>query len=192
MDSEKLETFVDGVLAIILTVIVLELPQPESITFLGFWALKTSFFAYLTSFIVVLANWYFFHIIFSITRSINGKVIAITGGLLFVMSLLPYFTLLLSENFENLYAQLCYCIYFIIVEITYDLLFNILLKIEHNHELLEILNYKRTLIHILTYAIGIIIGYLYFPPILVLCVFICVLTWFVHVYSSIIKINPNI
>ena len=106
LNSDKLETFVDGVLAIILTVIVLELPQPETITFMGFWALKNSFFAYLTSFIVVLANWYFFHIIFSIAKEIDGKVIGITGGLLFVMSLLPYFTLLLSSNFDNFNAQL--------------------------------------------------------------------------------------
>ena len=94
LESEKLEAFVDAVLAIILTVIVLELPQPETITFLGFLALKTNFFAYLISFIVVLTNWYFFHVIFEIIKKIDGKVIAMTGAVIFIMSLLPYFTLL--------------------------------------------------------------------------------------------------
>ena len=56
MGAEKLETFVDAGFTIILTIIVLELPQPETISFAGFWALKTNFFAYLTSFIIVLTN----------------------------------------------------------------------------------------------------------------------------------------
>ena len=84
MESEKLEAFVDAVLAIILTVIVLELPQPETVSLAGFWALKTNFFAYLISFIVILTNWYFFHIIFEIVKKIDGKVIAMTGLGLFL------------------------------------------------------------------------------------------------------------
>lgn len=193
MDSEKLEAFVDAVLAIILTVIVLELPQPETITLAGFWALKTSFFAYLTSFIVVLTNWYFFHIIFEIIKKINAKVIAMTGLVIFVMSLLPYFTILISNNFTNLNAQICYCGFFIVIEFSYDILFWMITKIEHNRQLKEILNPKRTIIHMLFYAVGILLGYYYRPEIIVVFVFITVLTWFVHVYLSIkdIDIDDN-
>lgn len=189
MDSEKLEAFVDAVLAIILTVIVLELPQPESITFMGFWALKTNFFAYLISFIVILTNWYFFHIIFEIIRKINGKVIAMTGLVVFVMSLLPYFTLLISDNFSNLNAQLCYCCFFIIIELSYDILFWMITDIEHNRKLNNLLNLKRTGIHMLFYVIGIVLGMMYRPEIIVFFVFITVLTWFVHVYLSIKDID---
>ncbi|MBR0472446.1 MAG: DUF1211 domain-containing protein [Methanosphaera sp.] len=191
MNSDKLEAFVDAVLAIILTVIVLELPQPETITIAGFWALKTSFFAYLTSFIVVLTNWYFFHIIFEIIKKIDGKVIAMTGLVVFVMSLLPYFTILISNNFSNLNAQLCYCGFFIVIELAYDILFWMITKIEHNKELKEILNLKRTIIHLLFYSIGILLGYYYRAEIIVVFVFIAVLTWFVHVYLSIKDIDIN-
>ena len=189
LDSEKLEAFVDAVLAIILTVIVLELPQPETITLAGFWALKTNFFAYLTSFIVVLTNWYFFHIIFEIIKKIDGKVIAMTGLVVFVMSLLPYFTLLISNNFSNLNAQLCYCAFFIVIELSYDVLFWMITKIEHNKELKEILNLRRTITHLIFYAIGIILGILLTPEIIVIFVFIAVLTWFIHVYLSIKDID---
>lgn len=185
MNSEKLEAFVDAVLAIILTVIVLELPQPETITLAGFWALKTNFFAYLTSFIVVLTNWYFFHIIFEIIKKIDGKVIAMTGLLVFVMSLLPYFTLLISNNFSNMNAQLFYCLFFIVIELAYDILFWMIINIEHNRKLKQILNLKRTGTHLLLYTIGIILGYLFMPEIIVVFVFIVVLTWFIHVYLSI-------
>ena len=189
LNSEKLEAFVDAVLAIILTVIVLELPQPESITFMGFWALKTNFFAYLISFIVILTNWYFFHIIFEIIRKINGKVIAITGLVVFVMSLLPYFTLLISDNFSNLNAQLCYCSFFIVIELSYDILFWMITKIEHNKELNNLLNIKRTGIHMLFYVAGIVLGIMYKPEIIVFFIFITVLTWFIHVYLSIKDID---
>lgn len=189
LNSEKLEAFVDAVLAIILTVIVLELPQPESITFMGFWALKTNFFAYLISFIVILTNWYFFHIIFEIIRKINGKVIAMTGLVVFVMSLLPYFTLLISDNFSNLNAQLCYCSFFIVIELSYDILFWMITKIEHNKELNNLLNIKRTGIHMLFYVAGIVLGIMYKPEIIVFFIFITVLTWFIHVYLSIKDID---
>lgn len=185
VNSEKLEAFVDAVLAIILTVIVLELPQPETITFAGFWALKTNFFAYLTSFIVVLTNWYFFHIIFEIIKKIDGKVIAMTGLVVFVMSLLPYFTLLISNNFTNINAQLCYCIFFIVIELAYDVLFWMIINIEHNSDLKQLLNLKRTGLHLLLYAIGIILGYLFTAEIIVVFVFVVVLTWFIYVYMSI-------
>ena len=191
MNSDKLEAFVDAVLAIILTVIVLELPQPETITLAGFWALKTNFFAYLISFIVILTNWYFFHIIFEIIKKINGKVIAMTGAVIFIISLLPYFTLLISNNFSNINAQLCYCAFFIVIEIAYDVLFWIITKIEHNRELKEVLNLKRTAAHLLFYIIGIILGITLIPEIIVIFVFITVLTWFIHVYISIRYIDAK-
>lgn len=189
MESEKLEAFVDAVLAIILTVIVLELPQPETINLVGFWALKANFLAYVTSFIVVLSNWYFFHIIFEIVQKIDGKIIAMTGLVIFIMSLLPYFTVLISNNFTNLNAQLCYCGFFIVIELSYDILFWMITKIEHNKELKKILNLKRTAMHLIFYIIGIALGYLIMPEIIVLFVFITVLTWFIHIYISIKDID---
>lgn len=191
MDSEKLEAFIDAVLAIILTVIVLELPQPETITLTGFWALKTNFFAYLTSFIVVLTNWYFFHIIFEAIKKIDGKVIAMTGLVVFIMSLLPYYTILISNNFSNLNAQLCYCAFFIVIELAYDILFWMITNIEHNKYLKNILNIKRTGLHLIFYFMGIVLGCLFKPEIIVLFVFITVLTWFIHVYMSIKDIDEN-
>ena len=108
-----------------------------------------------------------------------------TGLVVFVMSLLPYFTLLISNNFSNINAQLCYCVFFIVIELAYDVLFWMIINIEHNKGLKQILNLKRTGIHLLLYIIGIILGYLIIPEIIVVFVFIVVLTWFIHVYLSI-------
>lgn len=114
-----------------------------------------------------------------------------TGLLIFIMSLLPYFTVLISNNFTNLNAQLCYCAFFIVIELAYDVLFLMIIKIEHNKELKKILNLKRTILHLLFYAIGIIIGMVVTPEIIVVFVFIAVLTWFIHVYLSIKDIDTS-
>ena len=52
MDTNRLEAFYDAIIAIIVTVLVLELPQPETATIAGILALKVSYFTYLVSFLV--------------------------------------------------------------------------------------------------------------------------------------------
>ena len=50
MDTNRLEAFYDAIIAIIVTVLVLELPQPETATIAGIFALRISYFTYLISF----------------------------------------------------------------------------------------------------------------------------------------------
>ncbi|MGT2925687.1 TMEM175 family protein [Streptococcus cuniculipharyngis] len=50
MNKERISAFVDAVLAIIMTILVLELERPKSLTVEGFWALRNNFFAYTISF----------------------------------------------------------------------------------------------------------------------------------------------
>ena len=50
MEKDRLGAFIDAVLAIIMTILVLELPRPETYDIAGLWALRTNFFAYALSF----------------------------------------------------------------------------------------------------------------------------------------------
>lgn len=52
MTTNRLEAFYDAIIAIIVTVLVLELPQPATASIQSILALKTSYFAYLISFLV--------------------------------------------------------------------------------------------------------------------------------------------
>ena len=52
METGRLEAFYDAIIAIIVTVLVLELPQPASPSLAAIWALKTNYFAYFISFLV--------------------------------------------------------------------------------------------------------------------------------------------
>lgn len=57
MESGRLEAFYDAIIAIIVTVLVLELPQPASASLASMWAIKTSYFSYLISFLVCANLW---------------------------------------------------------------------------------------------------------------------------------------
>ena len=67
MEKQRLETFGDAIIAIILTILVLKLAQPSSLTLEGFWNIKEGFIAYFISFLIIFNVWYnshnFFHVL---------------------------------------------------------------------------------------------------------------------------------
>ena len=52
MNSERFEALIDAIVAIIITIIVLELPVPEVVSWSSIFALKMNFFAYFVSFLL--------------------------------------------------------------------------------------------------------------------------------------------
>ena len=86
MDTNRLEAFYDAIIAIIVTVLVLELPQPASASLAAIWAIKTSYFAYLISFLVCVNLWQYHHLIYQHVERIDAKVIWLNIILMFVFS----------------------------------------------------------------------------------------------------------
>ena len=64
METGRLEAFYDAIIAIIVIVLVLELPQPATASLASIWAIKTSYFAYLISFLVCTNLWQYHHLIY--------------------------------------------------------------------------------------------------------------------------------
>ncbi len=92
MAKERLAAFSDGVLAIIITIMVLELRVPEGA---GFAALRPELpvlLSYALSFIYVGIYWNNHHHLFSVTEKINGAVMWANMHLLFWLSLVPFAT----------------------------------------------------------------------------------------------------
>lgn len=75
METGRLEAFYDAIIAIIVTVLVLELPQPATASLASIWALKTSYFAYLISFLVCANLWQYHHLIYNHVNRINKNII---------------------------------------------------------------------------------------------------------------------
>ena len=113
----RLEAFYDAIIAIIVTVLVLELPQPAAPTLASMWAIKTSYFAYIVSFLVCANLWQYHHLIYQHVEKINNRIIWLNILLMFVFSLIPYLTIFTVDYPNSLLPQVLYGLDFIIVDI---------------------------------------------------------------------------
>ena len=93
MPTSRLEAFSDGVLAIIITIMVLELKVPEGKTLADLWhTTGSSLLTYLLSFVYVGIYWNNHHHMFQLVRQIHGGVLWANLALLFLLSLFPFTT----------------------------------------------------------------------------------------------------
>lgn len=92
MTSERLEAFSDGVLAIIITIMVLELEPPKEYTFEAIFEILPTFISYIVSFLYVSVYWVSHHQLFKITKKINGQILWANLHLLFWLSMIPFTT----------------------------------------------------------------------------------------------------
>jgi uncharacterized membrane protein len=98
MGKGRLEAFSDGVIAIIITIMVLELKVPHEADFAALRPLIPVFLSYVLSFLYVGIYWNNHHHLFQIVRQINGAVLWANLHLLFWLSLLPFATAWMGEN----------------------------------------------------------------------------------------------
>lgn len=98
MRSGRLEAFSDGVLAIIITIMVLEMAAPEETTWYALNAVIPTFISYVVSFIYVGIYWNNHHHMFQATERVNGQVLWANLHLLFWLSLIPFTTSWIGEN----------------------------------------------------------------------------------------------
>ena len=98
MKTNRLEAFSDGVLAIIITIMVLEFKVPEEVTLHALIPVIPVFISYLISFIYIGIYWNNHHHLFQITQKVNGKILWANLHLLFWLSLIPFVTSWIGEN----------------------------------------------------------------------------------------------
>ena len=117
MEKERLVTFTDAVLAIIMTILVLELKKPTEPTLAQLWALRESFLAYALSFFWLGSMWIALHNTWSKANTISTIVIGWNIVLLFLLSLIPYTTSLVSIYYDNKVIQGLYGVVVILISI---------------------------------------------------------------------------
>ena len=99
MRTSRLEAFSDGVLAIIITIMVLELRVPHEPTLEALRGSATGFLTYLLSFVYIGIYWNNHHHLFQICKTIDGSVLWANLHLLFWLSLYPFTTNWMDEEF---------------------------------------------------------------------------------------------
>lgn len=98
MKSQRLEAYTDAVIAILITIMVLELKVPHADTFEGLKPLVPVFISYVLSFIYLGIYWNNHHHMFHLVENVSGPMLWWNQALLFLLSLVPFTTGWMGEN----------------------------------------------------------------------------------------------
>jgi uncharacterized membrane protein len=98
MNKARMEAFSDGVVAIIITIMVIEMKVPEGTTLEALWSVAPVFFSYILSFIYIGIYWNNHHHLLTASSRINGAIMWSNLHHLFWLSLVPFVTGWMGEN----------------------------------------------------------------------------------------------
>ena len=84
MNKDRLGAFMDAVIAIVMTILVLELDKPAAPTLQAFWDLRINFAEYALSFLWLAAMWTSLHNAWHVADKISGRTMWLSLGLLFI------------------------------------------------------------------------------------------------------------
>jgi uncharacterized membrane protein len=128
MNKNRLEAFSDGVLAIIITIMVLEFKVPESVDYEALRPLLHKFLSYILSFIYVGIYWNNHHHMMHTVKRVNGKILWANLHLLFWLSLIPFVTAWIGEHHFAPFPMMYYGIILLMNAIAYFILQNVILS----------------------------------------------------------------
>lgn len=118
MTKDRVTAFVDAVLAIVMTILVLDLKTPDQVTASGLWALRDQFVAYGISFFWIGTMWVGMHNSWHRVKTISKTTPWFAIILLFFSSLFPYVTKIVSDQFMSVGAQELYGVVVLAVTIS--------------------------------------------------------------------------
>jgi len=122
MGPSRLEAFSDGVLAIIITIMVLELHVPHDATLAALGPVLPTLFCYLLSFINVGIYWNNHHHLLHACRRVTGGILWANLLLLFWLSLIPFTTAWMGENHFAPLPTLLYGVVLLLAAASYEVL----------------------------------------------------------------------
>ncbi|HEU5410046.1 MAG TPA: TMEM175 family protein, partial [Candidatus Acidoferrales bacterium] len=98
MSKNRLEAFSDGVLAVIITIMVLEMKPPAGATLAALRPVLSVFLTYVLSFVMIAIYWNNHHHLLHAIQRVNGATLWANLHLLFWLSLVPFTTAWMGEN----------------------------------------------------------------------------------------------
>jgi len=137
MNSSRLEAFSDGVLAIIITIMVLEMKTPEAANLESLLEIAPVFLSYLISFIYLGIYWNNHHHLMQVVDTVDGKVLWANLHLLFWLSLVPFVTSWAGEHHLDAIPIACYGIVLLMSAIAYRILEIFLIRQDMGNEKLR-------------------------------------------------------
>lgn len=162
MKTGRLEAFSDGVLAIVITIMVLEMKAPEETSIKGLLEVFPVFLSYLLSFIYLGIYWNNHHHLLQLTQRVNGKILWANLHLLFWLSLIPFATSWVGGNYEIAEPVALYGFILLMASIAYWLLEIQLIKFQDENFPLRKITQRGTKEHVsvIVYILSIPVAFL--------------------------------
>ncbi len=135
MHKGRLEAFTDGVMAIILTIMVLEMKVPHGETLSALLPLWPVFLSYILSFIYVGTYWTNHHHLLQASERVTGGVLMANLNLLFWLSLLPFSTGWMGENHFAQAPVALYGLNLMLSAVAYYILQSVVTSAHRDHSL---------------------------------------------------------
>ena len=178
MNKERLAAFMDAVLAIIMTILILELKKPETATLKALWNLRVDFFAYTLSFFWLGTMWVNLHNEWHKIKYITPLIVWVNVVLLFFSSFFPYVTSFVTLYYNSSVAQGFYGVIVLAVTFCNIISGHLIGKANRNDEKLqESLKIKMRWLSVDTIIkiIGLIISCTFYPSAMMISVYITLL-----------------
>jgi uncharacterized membrane protein len=137
MEKNRLEAFSDGVIAIIITIMVLELKVPHGENLSALVPLIPVFLSYILSFIYIGIYWNNHHHMLHATHKVNGTILWANLHLLFWLSLVPFATGWMGENHFAAGPTALYGVPLFMAAIAYWILQNAIIRVQGQDSLLK-------------------------------------------------------
>ena len=136
MNKTRLEAFSDGVLAIIITIMILEIKAPEDDSFESLKPLIPVILSYVLSFVYVGIYWNNHHHMLHVVKKVNGSILWSNLFLLFWLSLIPFGTSWIGEHHFSAVPMSIYGFILLMCAVSYIILANKIIKLEGKESLL--------------------------------------------------------
>src|SRR5687768_14130810 len=185
MSKSRLEAFSDGVIAILITIMVLELHVPEGADLAALSNLTPIFLSYVLSFVFLGIYWNNHHHLLQLAKHVNGTILWSNLHLLFWLSLIPFAT---SWMGENSFAQLPIALYGFVLwmsGLAYYILAQRLISLHGNNSLLATALGRRIkeIMSLVCYTVAILFAFISLGVSLAIYVFVAC-AWLVPTNAS--------
>jgi uncharacterized membrane protein len=181
MSKTRLEAFSDGVIAIIITIMVLELHAPHGADWSALRPVIPSLLAYVLSFVFLGIYWNNHHHLLQATERINGVTLWANLHLLFWLSLIPFVTSWMGENHYQSVPTAVYGFVMLMCAVAFTILIRTILAAQHalNSRLAAAMGHDRKgKLSLLIYAVAVPLAFLH-PAITDVLLVVVALIWFI-------------